>query len=449
MNALGSVIFTVIAAPLLLGNRRIALLAMMASVLYLPQQQAIEIVSVNMTGIRLLELVALVRIVSRGELSAIAWNKLDSLFLCVYGYTLSVFLLRSDSGQLEVIGGAVDATLCYFTFRALLREQDEVEWFLRALVVIIVPFLILLSIESTTGVNPFSALGTWHSWVELRGDRPRVMGSFRNPSLLGTLGAAFMPLYIAQLVSGTAKKSAVLGLLACTYVVYVANSGGPLGAVAVGILGWLCWVMRQRMYLLRGLLLTTVCLLAVAMNAPVWSLIERVSSLSGGSGWHRAHLLTMAYRDIDLWWQAGMPVSQTRDWFPYVLGLTDTADITNTFLDFGLKAGLPAAVLFICLLSLAYSRLGQAIKASESLTSQRPARLMLWGLGCTLTVHVANWFSITYFDQIAVVWYFQLAAISTLSHRLLAVDASSTDARKVRNRIATQLPGTSRYPELR
>src|SRR4051812_22690979 len=105
MNALGAIILSVIAALLLLSNRRIALLGMMASVLYLPQQQAIEIVSVNMTGIRLLELVALVRIVSRGELSAIAWNKIDSLFLCVYGYTLSVFLLRSDSGQLEVIGG--------------------------------------------------------------------------------------------------------------------------------------------------------------------------------------------------------------------------------------------------------------------------------------------------------------------------------------------------------
>jgi hypothetical protein len=428
MNAIGASIFSVIAVLLLFGNRRIALVGMMAAVLYLPQQQAFDFAGANMTGIRLLELVALLRIFARRELFVIAWNRIDALFLIAYGFTMSTYLLRSDTGQFEMIGSAIDATLCYFTFRSLLRNQDDLEWFLRSLVVLIIPFLVLLTIELNTGKNPFAALGTWASWVELRDDRPRAMGSFRNPSLLGTLGASFVPLYIALLVAGGKKRLATLGLLACGFVIAASNSGGPISAAAVGILGWLCWPLRAHMHILRRALLITFCALALAMDAPVWSLIERVSFLSGGSGWHRAHLLTMAYRDIDMWWLIGMPVAQTRDWFPYVLGLTGTADITNTFVDFGLKAGVGAILLFVYLLVLAYRRIGQALDASAFSKPMGGARFMLWGLGCTLAVHVATWFSITYFDQIAVVWFLQLAMISTLSHHILAHASRAEDS---------------------
>jgi hypothetical protein len=128
----------------------------------------------------------------------------------------------------------------------------------------------------------------------------------------------------------------------------------------------------------------------------------------------------MAFRDLDMWWLAGMPISQARDWFPYVLALTGTADITNTFLDFGLKAGLPAALLLISLLVLSYRHLGQALHAPGLAPG---SRFLLWGLGCTLAVHIATWLGITYFDQIAVIWYLHLAMVTTLARQLVPSSA--------------------------
>ena len=40
---------------------------------------------------------------------------------------------------------------------------------------------------------------------------------------------------------------------------------------------------------------------------------------------------------------------------------------------------------------------------------------MTWGLGAAVAGHMANFFSITYFDQTASLWLFQLAAISSVS----------------------------------
>ena len=62
------------------------------------------------------------------------------------------------------------------------------------------------------------------------------------------------------------------------------------------------------------------------------------------------------------WWFAGMPMSETVHWFPYVLLQTGAADITNNYLQFGITAGLGAMLLLILLLviQLWYASLRQS-----------------------------------------------------------------------------------------
>jgi hypothetical protein len=124
--------------------------------------------------------------------------------------------------------------------------------------------------------------------------------------------------------------------------------------------------------------------------------------------------MDVAFQNIHKWWFSGMPMIETADWFYYQVN--NTADITNQYLSFGLNAGLGAIVLFILVLKRAYSCLGDAL-AVVRLNSPKPSEneFLLWGFGALLATHIINWFGITYFDQIYVVWFMQLAAISSVS----------------------------------
>ena len=129
-------------------------------------------------------------------------------------------------------------------------------------------------------------------------------------------------------------------------------------------------------------------------------------------------------------------VDQTKDWFPYVIEITGGADITNNYLAFGLDAGLLAIALFIFLLIRAFRTLGQALAVVRSaLPTANETEYFLWGLGCMLSVHISTWFGITYFDQIYVVWFMQLAAISSISQACIEANrkpVKDNDLRKKR-----------------
>lgn len=152
------------------------------------------------------------------------------------------------------------------------------------------------------------------------------------------------------------------------------------------------------------------------MKAPIWYLPAKISDITGGGGYHRSHLIDMAIRDLDKWWLAGMSIIYTKDWFPYTLAITDTADITNQFISFGLAGGFGAIALFILLIVRSFRGIGQALNVSRfGFLGTSKDEYLLWGIGATLLAHVANFFGVCYFDQIYVVWFMLLAIISSIS----------------------------------
>jgi hypothetical protein len=418
MNPIGVTILAGLGATILLAHRRWALIALMASVLYLTEEQAIDVIEVRLTAVRFLEVAGLVRVIWRGEFPVAKLNPIDQAVLLVYGYTTLVFLMRSDTGHAQMLGWMVDSLFCYFILRAWLKNVDDLRWFLRAFVFVLVPYVALLFVEMQTRENPFAILGA-KTWIgELRGDRIRCMGSFKHPSLLGTLGAALLPLYFGLVIADRSRTAALAGMALCSAIVWLSNSGGPLGAAAVGMLGWLFWVARRELMAVRLTLLGIVVVLAFAMQAPIWYLPARVSSLTGGGGWHRSYLMDVAFSEFDKWWFAGMDSAETVGWFPYLVEATGAADITNAYLDLGLKAGVLAMVLFLLLLVRTFRRIGQALELGRRTTATRRETYLLWGSGCALLVHIVNWFGITYFDQTYLLWFMQLAAVSALSQGL-------------------------------
>lgn len=447
MTAASTAILISLVAIVLLAPRRWALLGMMAGILYLTQGHYVQVAGLNIFPTRVLALAALTRVLCRRELSVLGLTRLDTVFFVLYGFVLVVYAIRTDVLEGYNLGLVIDAVVSYLAFRGLVHTFDEFHWFLRMTALILVPYAMLVCVETYTSVNPFAAVGG----VELRraGDlwfregRLRATGSFGHPSLLGTCAATFAALYVGAVVSPKARWISTTGLAACVLIIWATNSGGPLTCLAVAAVGWALWSARREMrFVRRGIVLLFIALLVV-MKAPIWYVLARISDVTGGDGFHRARLLDVAFQNLDKWWLAGMPLLKTRGWMPYVNATTGGTDITNHFLLFGLTAGLGALVLAVVVLIVSFSRLGKALAYARTLPRQRSrsVELTLWSLGVVLAIHSFNWFGISYWDQTNMLWLMHLAMVSSLTSpaSLLPPQASPSPAAAKRTGFASPL----------
>lgn len=401
------------------GSRRIALAAMIAGIIYLPQSQGVEVVGFNLYPARFLEVLAFSRVALRREFSVGAFGKLDLAFLSFVGYTTIVFLLRSREATAFQIGAAVDAICVYFAFRGLVKGLPDLKWSLKIAAILLVPYVPAVLVESYTAWNPFSLIGGVENaragTLWFREGRLRATGSFGHPSLLGTLPGVLLPLYTALWFTDSKRLLAVVGTALCLAVVWATNSGGPVLCVAMGLAGWALWPMRDRMRVVRLGLVVALVLLALVMKAPIWFLLARLSALTGGDGWHRSALIDIAIDNLDRWWFAGMRALDTANWMPYANSNTGAVDMTNQFLVYGIAAGIGSIVLFILVITFAYRELGKAMATLRRRRLARADEALLWGLGVALSVHVINWFGISYWDQTNLLWLMQLATIASVT----------------------------------
>jgi hypothetical protein len=429
MNALGALILSLLLIVVLCASRRWALLAIIAGMLFLTEEQALSILGFNLYALRFIELAGVIRIIARQEFSRSEFNRLDQAFVLLYAYTTIVFLIRSSEDQANQIGYAVDALFCYFTFRGLLKDTADLRWFLARFVVLLVPYTMLVLTESFTGHNPFSVVGGLDgyggTWV--RAGRVRCFGSFRHPTLMGTVGASSLPLYIGLWFGKCERRLAAIGIALCLAIVWASNSGGATSCVAAALVGWMLWAMRTRMRLFRRGLVFMIIVAAIVMKAPIWYLLERVSNVTGGDGWHRSYILDVAFQDIGKWWLAGMSLKETTTWFPNggLLPAYGVADVADNYVLLGLTAGLGALILFITVLSRAFIAVGNALSTLRSNDSATVnTQFLYWGLGVVVAVHVVNWFGTSYFDQIYALWFMHLASASICIREMAAGEAA-------------------------
>ena len=416
MDPIGAIILLVLLYFVSFGSRRSALLAMMTGVLYLTEGQNIDI-GINFYAIRILSFALMIRVLVRHELLLRDLTPIDYAVLIAFAYMSVVLTLRSDSGYVSNIAVTVDAYCCYFGFRGVVRGEEDLRWLLQKLVILCIPYALLVAIERVRGASVFVFMGGLSAgWM--REGVTRCMGSFRYAVSLGTFGASLMPLYFAQWFSPNDRKYAYAGIGICAWLIWASNSGGSFGAAIFAVVGWGFWFLRGRMREVRWSILGAIVVLAVIMKAPVWFILNRVSF--GGDAWHRAYLIDVAVRHLSQWWFAGMPIEETAPWFPYKIAVTGGADITNQYLVYGVTAGIGAILLFIRVLAKAYSQLGLSMRKLAALGQAGGIRqMMIWGLGVMLTVHVVSFLGISYFDQLYVVWFLQLAVITGVTGQIL------------------------------
>lgn len=416
MNPLGAIVTTVLGVLIFGASRPLAAAAIILGTCSVTQGQEIDI-GFHFTAMRILLAVATLRVVLRGEFKAFSFNPVDKA-LSLYALAVAVIsTLRLGTIEQFVYeaGATYNVLLSYFAFRALIRTSNDVYDILKHLSYLLVPFSMLMMLESRTGRNLFSFMGGVPEYSMIRDGNVRSSGAFRSPITAGAFGATFSLLYISMLLSGKEKMKGALGLVLSLSIVYCAHSSGPVLGLMFGALGLVCWRFRDHTRKIRWAIVIALVVLNFTMKAPIWYLIARVSDIVGGGGYHRALLIDKFFQHWDRWWLAG--TANTGDWMPYQLEIGG-ADLTNQFVSDGVNAGLLGLILSIAVFVRCFQSIGLSLRHSP------PTRLppLTWNLGAILVGSIAILFSVTYFDQMHVAYYFLVAAVSS-------VDESKTPTR--------------------
>lgn len=420
----------------LFASRRTAVVSVMATVCYITLYQRVELAGLDFTALRIVLLIGMVRIIIRGELRDLKLNMIDWLVIAYPTVVTFVAMLRTgNKGELVYqCGVSYDILLSYFIFRILLNNQKDVDGFLDSLAFLIAPLAIFMIVESITGRNLISGSRDLAE-TYVRSGRIRCRGGFLGPITAGIFGATLMPLFVSLFRPPDRHRAAIIGVLSAMAVTYASNSSGPLMAFFSGVIGLLFWPMRQSMRAVQWGVVVMLLLAHLYMKAPVWYIFDRIGDLIGGDGWHRSYLIEQTISHFSDWWLLG--TSNTGEWMPYKM-LSGQADITNQYVLSAISGGLAGLILFVLIIVMCFRNLGIALR--ESRHEFPGSKLFLWCLGSVLFAHVVALFSVTYFDQMHVVWWGFLGMISSATSDVLPIDSRLPHRESPSERITGKIP---------
>jgi hypothetical protein len=410
VNVFGAIATLVFVTSMLSLSRRVAVLTLICAVCYITQGQSVDVLGFNFTALRFVLLAGIIRALSRGELQSIRWNSVDSSVVIYASCLAIVSTVRVGTSAQFVyqIGYLYNILLSYFVFRALLKDLN-LDGILPYLAYLIVPLAFLFLFESLTNHNLFSVFDSVSENSMIRDGHVRSQGPFRSPITAGAFGATFALLFAGLFFTGKRSRGAIFGFISSCVILATAHSSGPILGFFVGALSLALWPLRRKTRAIRWTILLSLVSLHLIMKAPVWFLLGRISEIVGGGGYHRSYLIDQFVNHFPAWWLLG--TSQTGDWMATQLAFGG-ADLTNQFVEDGVRGGLLGLGLSIFLLVRCFQRLGSFIQLAKL---EEPDRRFFWGIGSAIVGTVAILFSVTYFDQMHVIWTFLLASVASVS----------------------------------
>ncbi|MHA3774163.1 hypothetical protein ACXR0O_21755 [Verrucomicrobiota bacterium sgz303538] len=412
VNVFALIVLAIVSLVVLFAQPRNAVVGLLFTALFIPLGQQFVIEGLHFRFFRVLILVALLRVAFQRRGQRFRWTGIDGLIIALALVRLVCGLLRG--ARPEMFGVAYDLLGTYFIFRLLIGDTRDVVWQLWGLAAASVVMATCMSFELFTSQNLFFVFGGVPEFTYVRDGRFRCQGPFRHPILAGTFAATLFPLLVGVWQSERRKRIVVVfGMASCVVATYIAASSGAVLSLMTAMVGLTMWRVRKRMVLIRWLVLLGSVELALLMHAPIWYLIARVSSVAGGTGYHRSYLIDQAVEHIEEWWLIGS--SYTAHWAqnPYTIlqNDPDNMDITNHYIHQGLQGGLLGLSIFIGIVICCFSRVGRTLRLRnlDGISSR-----LIWAIGVGFTAHCAAFISVSYFDQILVFWIWLVAVIAGL-----------------------------------
>jgi len=380
--------------------------------------QRIVVAGFDLSMLRIVVLFGLTRIILRGETRFYRFHPLDSVLAIWLGCGTLAYILGprgSIDAFVQRLGLSLDAAGTYFLFRVLLHDVRNTQQAVGAFSWIALAMVGPMIVENLTGANAFAALGGVPEHTVIRDGRLRCQASFSHPIMVGNFGASTVAL-LGGLWLGLPRERLQhsAGLAAATGITLLSASGGPLIALMTAVLGWVLWPYRRFMPVLRWGTVAGLVAIHLAREKPVWHLVGRLGSISGGASWHRYQVIDAFINHFTEWWFLG--AGSVDHWEVSA----SARDITNQYVLEGIRGGLPTLLSLVGLLCMAFWTVGWSVRhaiARKDWTApeRRRAALLAWSLGVCLAVHSVAFMGVSYFGQLQSIFFLQLAMIPSLA----------------------------------
>lgn len=383
--------------------------------------QRIVVGGLDFSMLRLIILFGWARVLLRGEAKHYRFHPLDAALplwqtMATLGY---VFGPRASiDGFVMRLGLTLDAAGTYFLFRVLLRDVRDVRRTVGAFGWMALLMIGPMIVENLTGRNVFAVLGGVSQISEVRDGRIRCQAAFSHPIMAGNFGASTAAL-LGALWLGYPKRRILLtaAALAAAGITVLSASSGPLMAFLAAALGWALWPARRHMRVIRWTTAAALIVIHFAREKPLWHLIGRLSSITGGTGWHRYRIIDEFINRFGEWWLAGTYTTEHWD-IPFA-----ARDITNQYVIEGVRSGLGALLSFVAVLVVAFRAVGESLRLAQAERQRAPrealrAALLAWALGVCLAAHSVAFIGVSYFGQLMALFYLHLAMIPSLARAL-------------------------------
>jgi hypothetical protein len=406
------VVVLIVGVLILVGPRNKIIRAFVAAAILIPMDQVLVVFGLHFPMLRVLALFGIARLlreklVKKRQILNGGVNKMDvAVILFAMSTAIAGVALFQEVGALIFqLGNIYTIFGIYFLLRFLLRDEQDTICMVRTLAWCAVLIAPVMTWEAVTGHNPYALLGgaqaSNYATLAARAGRFRAQGCFSHSILAGTFGAIVLPLFVLLWQSGKKNRSiAVVAIIAAMVIIVASNSSTPMLACAAGILALCMWPIRNWMRLIRWGIVTTAVSLHMIMKAPVWHLIARIDISGGSSSDHRFQLVDKCIRHFGDWWLMG--VKSTFEWG------WDMFDTANQYVAICDTSGLLPFICFIAIIVYGFKFVGRA----RRVTPDRGRKVFFWALGASLFANNVAFVGVSYWDQIEVVWYGLLAAIS-------------------------------------
>jgi hypothetical protein len=412
MNAVGAVFVIVAAIFTFALPRRLAILPLLFSALYMTRGQVLEIGPANFTIPQLLVTAGFLRAMSRGERITDGLHSVDWLLLLWAFVLVGTSAFHSDEAWVYRCGIVWTELGCYFLFRIFITGADDVVNVFKAIGVLAMPMAFTMLYEKASGQNPFGSLGGVLATSLVREGNIRAAGPFAHPILAGTTGAAIIGMGLA--LRKISLRHTIAACVSGGSIVLAATSSGPIlmvGFIAVALFAWIC---RHHMRALRWVIVAGLLALNEVMKDPIYFLMARIDLSGGSQGYFRAQLIRSSLEHFDEWWMTG--TDYTRHWMASgIYANARNTDITNHLLGEGVLGGMPLMLVFLAIVAYSFRDAGRAL--AQHSNAPAPQQALIWGLGALLFGYFMNFWTISMFDQSVMFLYLNFASIQSIVRR--------------------------------